>query len=80
VAVVSAGAEAQRQRVLDRPGMTEEKFNHILSRQVPDEEKRSRADYVIDTSTSLEQTEAEVDSLINKLADLSCRVAGSLDS
>ncbi len=64
VIVVSAGSELQRERVLSRPGMTREKFDQILSRQLPDEEKRKRADFLIDTSGTLEETEDQVRSIL----------------
>ncbi len=67
VAVVSAPATAQRERVLARTGMTPDRFESILRLQVPDAEKRGRADYVIDTGTSLEETAEAVRDLVGSL-------------
>jgi len=64
VIVVSAPAEMQRDRVMGRPGMTPRKFEQILARQMPDEQKRERADFVVDTSGSLEATRAQVDEIL----------------
>lgn len=64
IVVVSAPEAVQRARVLARPGMTAQKFEHIYSLQLHDEEKRSRADHVIDTGTSLDETRAQVTALI----------------
>lgn len=68
VLVVSAPAEVQRRRVLARPGMTEDRLGQILALQLPDEEKRARADYLVDTGTSLAETDAAVATLVEKLA------------
>lgn len=68
VLVVSASPELQRARVLARAGMTPERFAGILALQLPDAEKRARADYVIDTGASLGATRAEVRRLVEKLA------------
>jgi len=69
VVVVSAPSDVQRERVLARPGMTEEKFDHILGLQTPDTEKRARADHIIDTGTTLEETEAQVRTLIAAISE-----------
>lgn len=71
IVVVSAPAEVQRARVLARPGMTPEKFAHVLGLQVADAEKRARADYLIDTGTTLEQTRHAVRDVIESLRNRS---------
>ena len=60
VIVVSAPPDVQRRRVLARPGMTEAKLEAILGRQLPDEEKRRRADFIVDTGGDLSTTERQV--------------------
>jgi len=68
IAVVSAPGPVQRERVLARPGMTLAKFCQILALQLPDEEKRARADFVIPTGGSLEETRGKVKEIIACLA------------
>ena len=68
IAVVSAPADIQRTRVLARPGMTGERFESILSRQMPDSEKRKRADFVIPTGGTLDETRSAVRAVIACLA------------
>lgn len=65
--VVSAPADVQRKRVLARPGMTPEKFEAILAAQLPDAEKRARADFVVDTGCSHEETRAAVRRIVDCL-------------
>lgn len=64
VIVVSAPPDVQRSRALQRPGMTTTKLDSILARQTPDEDKRKRADFVIDTGSDLSTTEARVRDII----------------
>ena len=64
VIVVSAPAAIQRRRVLQRPGMTGQKYEAVLARQMPDSEKRARADFVIDTGGDLSTTEAQVSDIL----------------
>ena len=67
VVVVSAPFEVQRERVLARPGMSEAKFHAILQKQVPDAEKRARADFVVDTSRGIEAAREEVGAILRAL-------------
>lgn len=69
VVVVTCEPDVQRQRVLSRPGMTEEKFALILSRQTPDAEKRARADYVIDTGHGIDMAREQVKTIVRELRE-----------
>jgi dephospho-CoA kinase len=70
VVVVSAPADMQRARVFERSGMTEEKFNAILVKQMPDAEKRARADFVVDTSKGFEAARAQVREILARVATI----------
>jgi dephospho-CoA kinase len=73
IVVVSAPAEVQRQRVLQRTGMSAAKLDSILARQTPDEEKRRRADFVVDTGADLSTTERQVREILACLGIRSAR-------
>jgi dephospho-CoA kinase len=68
VVVVSAPAEDQRRRALDRPGMTEEKFAGLLAKQLPDAEKRRRADFIVDSSQGFDHTRAQIRDILRSVA------------
>jgi len=70
VVVVSAPPHVQRSRVLERPGMTVDKLEAILAKQMPDEEKRRRADFVVDTSRGFEAARAEVRVILDAVATM----------
>ncbi len=70
IAVVTASPEVQRQRVLARPGMTEERFRQVLARQMPDAEKRRRAHFVVDTGQGLDHARQQVRDILRALAGM----------
>ncbi|KQW27825.1 dephospho-CoA kinase [Rhizobium sp. Root274] len=71
--VASCDEEIQRRRVLARPGMTEEKLDLILSRQVPDVEKRARADFVVDSGVTIEHARRQVQDILATLRQRNSR-------
>jgi dephospho-CoA kinase len=75
VAVVTTSPEVQRQRILARPLMTPEKLEAILARQLPDAEKRRRADFVVDTSHGLEPVRRQIRDILDRLATMPQRRA-----
>jgi dephospho-CoA kinase len=70
VVVVSAPAEIQRARAFARPGMTEDKFAALLAKQVPDAEKRARADFIVDSSQGLDHARAQVHDILKAVAKM----------
>jgi dephospho-CoA kinase len=70
VVVVSTPPEVQAARVLERPGMTIEKLEAILAKQMPDAEKRRRADFIVDTSQGFEAARAQVRAILDAVATM----------
>ena len=77
VVVVSAPAEIQRRRAFERPGMTAEKFAALVAKQIPDAEKRRRADFIVDSSQSFDHARAQVRDILQAVAKMR---AGAGDS
>ena len=70
VVVVSASAEIQRRRAFERPGMTDDKLAAILAKQMPDAEKRRRADFIVDSSQSFDHTRGQIREILRQVAKL----------
>jgi dephospho-CoA kinase len=70
VVVVSAPSEIQRQRAFERPGMTDEKFLALLAKQMPDAEKRRRADFIVDSSQDFDHTRAQIRDILERVAKM----------
>jgi len=70
VVVVSAPPEIQRQRAFERPGMTDEKFLALLAKQMPDGEKRRRADFIVDSSQDFDHTRAQIRDILKRIANM----------
>jgi dephospho-CoA kinase len=73
VVVVSAPAEVQRRRAFERPGMTDQKFAALVANQMPDAEKRRRADFVVDSSGDFEHARAQVHDILRRVAKMKRR-------
>jgi len=73
VVVVSAPLDVQRMRAFERPGMTEQKFNAILAQQMPDANKRARADFVVDTSKGFDAARTQVRDILVRIARMPTR-------
>jgi dephospho-CoA kinase len=70
IVVVTAPADVQRDRAMQRPGMTEEKFTALVAKQVPDAEKRNRADFIVDTSQGFDYARAQVRDILQAIAKM----------
>lgn len=76
VVVVTADADIQRERVLAREGMTPERFKAILDKQMPDAEKRKRADFIVDTGHGLEAAERQVEEILRTISEQKAQQRG----
>jgi dephospho-CoA kinase len=74
VVVVSAPPEVQRTRAFERPGMTEAKFAALLAKQMPDAEKRRRADFIVDSSTGFDDARRQVGDILRAVAKMPRRL------
>jgi len=70
VVVVSAPRDVQHSRAFERPGMTEEKFAALVAKQMPDQEKRRRADFILDSSQSFDHTRAQIRDILRSIATM----------
>jgi len=70
VVVVSASADLQRARVLQRPGMTEEKYAALVAAQVPDADKRRRANFIVDTGEGFDAARAQVRDILDAVRNM----------
>jgi dephospho-CoA kinase len=77
VVVASAPPDMQRRRAFERPGMTEEKFTALLAKQLPDAEKRKRADFIVDSSQSFDHARAQVRDILRRVATMAKRADDS---
>jgi dephospho-CoA kinase len=76
VVVVTAPPQVQRARAFERPGMTEEKFRAVIARQMPDAEKRRRADFIVDTSQGFDSARDQVRAMLRAVPMLPIRREG----
>ena len=69
VVVVDAPREIQEERVLSRPNMTKSKFDKIITKQIPNDEKKKKADFIVDTSVSIDDARNQVENIVKKIIE-----------